>query len=151
MNRLCKTVIAASAFSILAAVSATAGPVEERKELMKTVVKSLKLSIKMVKGEMPYDAAVAAAAMQTIHEVPDKYIKLFPEDSDIHPDTTASPKIWQDMKGFLERAEDLKVASAKTKDAASQGVDAFKAVLFGELVKTCKGCHETYRIKKEKK
>ena len=150
MKRLYKSVIAASVFSVLAAATASAGPVEERKELMKTVVKSLKLSIKMVKGEMPYDAAAAAAAMQTIHEVPDKYIKLFPEGSDKHPETEASPRIWQDMKGFVEKAGDMKIASAKTRDAASQGLDAFKAALFGELVKTCKGCHEAYRIKKEK-
>ncbi|MFQ5626666.1 MAG: cytochrome c, partial [Methyloligellaceae bacterium] len=62
----------------------------------------------------------------------------------------ASPKIWQDMQGFLAKAEDLKTASAKARDAASQGQDAFKAVLFADLVKACKGCHDAYRIKKKK-
>ena len=38
MKRLYKSVIAASVFSVLAAATASAGPVEERKELMKTVV-----------------------------------------------------------------------------------------------------------------
>jgi len=151
MNRLYKAVIVASAISVAgAAIPAVAGPVEERKELMKTVVKSLKLSVKMAKGEMPYDAAAAAAAMQTIHDVPDKFVKLFPEGSDMHEKTEAKPKIWEDMKGFLSKAEDMKVSSAKTKTAAGQGQDAFKTALFTDLVKTCKGCHETYRIKKDK-
>ena len=149
MNRLYKAVFVACALSVMAGAAA-AGPVEDRQELMKSVVKSLKLSIKMVKGELPYDAAAAAAAMQTIHDVPDKYTKLFPAGSDTHPKTEASPKIWQDMQGFLAKAEDMKTASAKANDAASQGQDAFKAAIFGELVKSCKGCHEAYRIKKKK-
>jgi len=134
----------------MAEAAAAAGPVEERKELMKSVGKSIKLTVKMVKGELPYDAAAAAAAMQTIYEVPDKYVTLFPAGSDKHPETEAAPKIWQDMQGFIAKTKDLKTASAKARDAASQGLDAFKTVLFNDLVKACKGCHEPYRIKKEK-
>ncbi len=151
MNRLYKAIVDASVLGVLAAATASAGPVEDRKELMKSNGKSMKLSVQMVKGEIPYDAAAAAAAMQSIHEVPDKFIKLFPAGSDTHPETKASPKIWKDMKGFLEKAEDLKVASAKARDTANQGLEAFKAVLFGEVGKACKGCHDTYVIPKEKK
>jgi cytochrome c556 len=148
MNGLYKTLIVASALSVVVASSAVAGPVEDRKELMKSVGKSVKLSVQMAKGDVPYDAAAAAAAMQTIHDVPDKFVKLFPQGSDKHPKTEASPKIWQDMNGFLAKAADLKAASAKTKAAASQGQQAFQAAVFGPLVKTCKGCHDAYRIKK---
>ena len=115
---------------------------------MKTVGKSVKLAVSMAKGDVPFDAAAAAAAMQTIQDVPDKYVKLFPQGSDKHPKTEASPKIWQDMNGFLAKANDLKAASAKTKAAASQGQQAFQAAVFGPLVKACKGCHDAYRIKK---
>jgi len=148
MNSLYKAVIVASVLSVAAAASAVAGPVEDRKELMKSVGKSVKLAVPMAKGDVPYDAAAAAAAMQTINEVPDKYVKLFPQGSDKHPKTEASPKIWQDMNGFLAKAADLKAASAKARDAASQGQDAFRAAVFGPLVKACKGCHDAYRIKK---
>ena len=148
MNRLCKAVIIASALSVTASVSAVAGPVEDRKELMKSVVKSVKLAVPMAKGEVPFDAAAAAAAMQTINEVPDKFVKLFPAGSDKHEKTEASPKIWQDMNDFMAKAADLKAASAKTKTAAGQGLDAFKAAVFDDLVKTCKACHDAYRIKK---
>lgn len=150
MNRLYKAVIAASVLSVAAAATAVAGPVEDRKELMKSVGKSMKLAVPMAKGEAPFDAAKAAEAMRTINGVPDKFVKLFPEGSGTHPKTEASPKIWQDMKGFLAKSEDLKVASAQAIDAAGKGADAFKAALFGPLVKACKGCHEGYRIKKKK-
>lgn len=151
MNSLCKAVIVASVLSVAAAASAVAGPVEDRKELMKSVVKSVKLAVPMAKGEVPFDAAAAAAAMQIISDVPDKFVKLFPEGSGTHPKTEASPKIWQNMNDFLAKAADLKTASAKTKAAASQGPDAFKAAVFGSLLKACKGCHDAYRIKKENK
>ena len=148
MNRLYKAAVAAGALSVAAAATAAAGPVEDRQELMKSVGKSIKLSVRMAKGEVPYDAAAAAAAMQTINGVPDKFTKLFPEGSDMHLKTTAALRIWEDMKGFLARAADMKAASAKARVAAGQGQDAFKAAVLGPVLKTCKACHDTYRIKK---
>lgn len=148
MNRFYKAVIVASALSVAAVTAGAAGPVEDRQELMKSVGKSIKLSLQMAKGELPYDAAAAASAMQTIQGVPDRFTKLFPKGSDLHPKTTAAPKIWQDMKGFLARSADMKVASAKARGAAGQGKDAFKAAVLGPVLKTCKACHDAYRVKK---
>ena len=148
MNRLYKAVIVSSVLSVAAAVTAVAGPVEDRQELMKSVGKSLKVAIPMAKGEVPFDAARAAEAMRTINGVPEKFVKLFPEGSDMHLKTTASPKIWENMKDFLAKSVELKMASAQTMAAAGKGADAFKAAVFGPLLKSCKACHDTYRIKK---
>lgn len=148
MNSLCKAVILASALSVASVASAVAGPVEDRQELMKSVVESVKIAVPMAKGETPFDAAAAAAAMQTINEVPDKFVKLFPAGSDKHEKTEAAPKIWQDMNDFMAKAAALKAASATTKAAASQGQDAFKVAVFDSLLKACKECHDAYRIKK---
>ncbi len=148
MNSLCKAVIVASTLSVASAASAVAGPVEDRKELMKSVVKSVKIAVPMAKGEVPFDATAAAAAMQTISGVPDKFVMLFPAGSDKHEKTEASPKIWTNMKDFMAKADDLKAAIEKTKTAAGEGEGAFKTAVFGSLVKTCKACHDAYRIKK---
>ncbi len=148
MNRMFGAVIAVSALGVAAGATATAGPVEDRQELMKSVGKSIKLSVQMVKGEIPYDAAAAAAAMQTINGVPGRFEKLFPAGSDLHPKTAAARKIWEDMKGFLAKSADMKAASAKAKIAAGQGQAAFKAAIFGSVLKTCKACHDAYRIKR---
>ena len=58
MNGLYKTLIVASALSVAVASTAVAGPVEDRKELMKTVGKSVKLAVSMAKGDVPFDAAL---------------------------------------------------------------------------------------------
>lgn len=125
-------------------------PVKARKELMKSVGKSAKTSAQMVKGQVPFDAAAAEAAMMTISGVPEKYLKLFPKGTSMkeNPDTEASPKIWEDMKGFTEAANKMKAASDAGAAAAKKGPNEFKAA-FGNLIKTCKSCHEGYRIKKQ--
>ncbi len=124
-------------------------PVKARRALMKGVVgKNAKLALQMVKGETPFDAAKAGAVMAAISDVPDRYVKLFPEGSDMDPETEASPKIWQDMTGFLAAAEKLKIDSAAASTAAAQGEAQF-ATAFNKVVENCKACHEAYRIKKE--
>ncbi|GAB4225165.1 MAG: cytochrome c [Methyloligellaceae bacterium] len=130
---------------------AAGDPIKERKELMKNVVgKNTKLAGGMVKGEVPFDAAKAAEAMKAIAAAPEKFITLFPKGSETGGETTAAPKIWEDRKGFEDWATKLNKAATAASEAAGQGADAFK-VAFGELVKTCKGCHQSYRIKKEEK
>lgn len=148
MTGYLKMLAIASGMSVALASVATAGPVEERKELMKSVGKAIKAAVPMAKGEAPYDAAAAADAMKTMNEVPDKFVKLFPEGTGDHPETEAAPKIWENMDDFVAKANDLKTASAAAMDAAGKGQEAFKAALFGSVVKTCKGCHDAYRIKK---
>lgn len=148
MRGFCKTVALAGAFTIAVGSAVAAGPIEERQELMKSVGKSIKVAVPMAKGEAPYDAEAAKAAMKTINEVPDKFVKLFPDGSQEGGETEASPKIWENMEDFMSKANALKTASAETMEAADKGQEAFKEAVFGSLVKTCKGCHDAYRIKK---
>jgi len=147
MNYL-KMIAVAGCMSMALVSVAAAGPVEDRKEIMKSVGKAIKAAVPMAKGEVPFDAAAAAAAMKTMNEAPDKFVALFPEGSGDHPETEASPKIWENKDDFAAKANDLKTASASAIEAAGKGQDAFKAALFGSVVKTCKGCHDAYRIKK---
>lgn len=149
MNRFAKFAIALGSVAVVATGAVAADdPVKDRKALMKTVGKNTKLSSQLAKGKIPYEAGQAETAMKTIAGVPDKYVTLFPEDSDIHPDTEASPKIWEDMAGFKAAAGKMKAAANAGAQAAGQGKEAFAAA-FGNLIKTCKGCHESYRIKKQ--
>lgn len=140
---------AASVFATAAAV-AQADVIKQRQELMKGVGKAAKLGGDTLKGSKPYDAAALSAAMKHIAGVPDKYVTMFPEGSgnDKFPDSEASPKIWQDMATFKESAGKLKAAAGNAAGAAEKGEAAFKAS-FAALTKTCKNCHETFRIKKE--
>ena len=124
---------------------------EAREKLMKEVSgKNAKLGDQFAKGEIPFDAQAASAAMTAIAGVPDKFAKLLPEgtDSDSDPKSEASPKIWSDMAGFLAAGDKLKVASTAVAKAAEQGQEQFAAA-FGDVFKACKGCHDAYRVKKD--
>lgn len=125
-------------------------PVKERQALMKTVAASLGLSIKMIKGQEPYDATKAAEAMTKISNASDKFNALMVEgtDSDAVAISEASPKIWQDRAGFEKILNKLKTSSAKAAEVAQGGPEAFQDIVFGDVSQTCSACHKAYRIKK---
>lgn len=150
MKRVYKSFIVASALAVVATGSFAEDIPKERQELMKTVGKAVKILVPMAKGEATYDAAAAVDAMKAINKVPDAFADMFPKGSETGSDTEASPKIWENPEGFKAKAADLKKASAEGIAQAGQGVDALKAVLFGPVLKTCKACHDEYRIKKAK-
>ena len=138
-------------FFALPAAMAEDSAHEAREKLMKEVSgKNAKLGNQFAKGEIPYDAQAASAAMTAINGVPDKFAKLLPEgtDSNSDPKSEASPKIWTDMAGFLAAGDKLKSASAAAAKAAEEGQTQFAAA-FGDVFKACKGCHDTYRVKKD--
>jgi cytochrome c556 len=144
------TAFAVAAVATLAlgatAVLAQQNPIEARQALMKDNGKHAKLAVAMVKGEAPFDLAKAKEIFATFEAAAQKMPDLFPPDSKTGHDTTAAPKIWEDMADFKARfvkfGEDAKAAQDSVKD-----LDSFK-VAMGGLGKECGGCHENYRIKK---
>ena len=95
---------------------------------------------------LKFDAAKAKEVLQVYANAADKMHTYFPENSKTGGETTAAPKIWESQAEFRKRfddwAADIKTASAQTND-----LDSFKAA-FGNVTKSCGGCHETFRIKK---
>ena len=142
-----KLVIAISMLS-LAASAAFADPILDRQGLMKERGKLVGGLSKIAKGEADFDAAAVLTALQALQVNAEKVDvdALFPAGSD-KGDTTASPKIWEDMAGFKTTNEkyvaDVKAAVA----AAPADVDALKAQI-GTLGNDCGTCHQTYRVKK---
>ncbi len=130
---------------------AGAGPegiIKQRKALMKDVVlKGLKAMKQMVKDDF-IDAEEAAKHMAKIAEVADGFAKRFPKGTESGFKTTAGPKIWVDGLDFEAKFTRFAVDARAASIAATQGDGAFKAA-FLKVAKNCKGCHETYRIKKK--
>ena len=142
-----KLVIAISMLS-LAASAAFADPILDRQGLMKERGKLVGGLSKIAKGEADFDAAAVLTALQALQVNAEKVDvdALFPAGSD-SGDTTASPKIWQDMAGF-KTANEKYVADVKAAVAAAPAdVDALKAQI-GTLGNDCGTCHQTYRVKK---
>ena len=105
----------------------------------------------MVKGKVPANKDDLVAHATALHQTSLTVPHLFPAGTgpDVVPETESLPKIWQDWAGFEAKAKALQDESAKLVAVAQGGdVVAFKAQ-FGAVGKTCGGCHDAYRLKKD--
>ena len=140
--------VAAVAIAALGAtvVLAQQDPIAARKALMKANGQGAGALAKMLKGEAPFDPAVAKKAFASFEDAAAKMPTLFPDNSKIGGETAASPKIWENMADvkarFVKLGNDAKAADASVKD-----LDSLKAA-FSQLGKNCNDCHELYRLKK---
>ncbi|MBZ9894984.1 MULTISPECIES: cytochrome c [unclassified Mesorhizobium] len=142
-----KLVVAISMLAF-AGSAAFADPILDRQALMKERGKIVGGLSKVVKGEEPFDAAAVLTALQALQANAEKFDAdvLFPAGSDTG-DTTAAPKIWQDMAGF-KATEDKYLADVKAAVAAAPAdVDSLKTQI-GVIGSDCGTCHKGYRVKK---
>jgi cytochrome c556 len=145
---LAAVVAATLAFGTIGAVWAAGDPIAERKALMKANGGAFGgVMVKMAKGETAYDAAAVKAALAKIDEDAKGFAALFPKGSETGGETAASPKIWEDPKGFQAELAKLRTVVAAQSMAAGTDLAGLK-VAVGEIGKVCSSCHETYRIKK---
>jgi cytochrome c556 len=121
-------------------------PIAARQDLMEKNQDAAKIIFGMAQGKVPYDAAQAGAAAQSIVDDMAEFVTLFPEGSD-KGDTSASPAIWENMDDFKAMAANLATDAQAAVDAAPKGLDAFVATL-APIGQDCGGCHEKYRIKR---
>jgi cytochrome c556 len=142
-----KLVIAISMLAF-AGSAAFADPILDRQALMKERGKIAGGLAKVAKGDEPFDAAAVLTQLQALQANAEKFDvdALFPKGSDTG-DTTAGPKIWEDMAGF-KAAEDKYLADVKAAVAAAPAdVGTLKAQV-GAIGSDCGTCHQGYRIKK---
>ncbi len=137
--------IIAVAFGITA-VTAQSNPIAARQALMKTNGREGKIGSDMIRGKIPFDLAKAREMFAAFLDAANKMPNLFPENSKMGGDTSASPEIWVHMDDFKARfaklAADSKAALETVKDRES-----FTAA-YRNVNQTCDGCHEHYRVKK---
>lgn len=148
MRKIITVICAATLLSSgLAYAASHSDPISTRKAEMKKVGGAMGAMVKMSKGEIDFDAAVALASLKTMNEVSGKFSELFPVGSEVGDKTTAAPKIWEDMAGF--KAAITKFEADTTAAIANAPADkaALGAVL-GAVGGNCKACHQDYRIKK---
>ena len=138
------------ALSVLTFAGASAiaaeDPIATRQAIMSSVGAAAGLGGGMMKGDVAYSPAAGKSAIATMRAASLTFGDFFPEGSD-DGDTTASPKIWEDMAGFQEKLESLQTDTAMAAMDVPQAQAAVQE-LVGMLGKSCKGCHEEYRIKK---
>lgn len=118
-------------------------PIAERQALMKANNAASRTAFGMAMGKTPFDATVAAAAMQTLADDMAKFVTLFPEGSDTG-DTSASPDIWTNFEDFKAISAKLEADAKAAGAAAANGLEAFKVAL-GPVGEACSTCHKKYR------
>ena len=146
-------IIAVLSTTLLVLLSAAAvaeeDPILQRQELMEGMKDNgLKPMVGMARGEAEFDAATVAAGIEIMQDVAANVGDLFPEGSDTGHDTEALPAIWTDRAGFDKALENFTAATDRAAAAPPQSVDELKAML-DDLLKTCKGCHDDYRVEHE--
>ena len=130
----------------LAVSAAYADPIADRKAIMKERGGLIGGLAKMAKGETPFDAAAVLTALQALqaNEAKVDIDALFPAGSD-KGDTTAAPKIWEDMAGF-KAANDKYKADLDAAVAAPRRMSMRSAPQLGRSGGDCGGCHKPYRL-----
>ena len=117
--------------------------IKMRQRLMDSNGQAAKVAVSMIRGELPFDATIAAAVANSISHDNAVVFDLFPDGSD-KGETKAGPAIWSDKAGFkalsLKMVTDAKAAA----DAAAKGKDAFVEA-FTAVGQNCQACHEKYR------
>ena len=133
--------------AVVPAASLLAGdaPQEVRHELMKDVGGAAKNIGKMLKGEAPFDAGLANESLHTWAEAAATFGELFPEGSESGYDTEAKATIWTDRAGFEEQLALFAEKADAAVAANPQSLDELKPAA-GAVFKTCKSCHEGYRV-----
>jgi len=131
-----------------AATWAAMDPIATRQAVMKNNGMAIGTLAKMAKGEAPFDATAANLAVRIFYSGSAGYTTLFPDGTQTGGDTEASPKIWEDMAGFEAKNTAMMEAAAAAMATPIADLDGVKAAL-GAIGKTCGGCHETYRVKKD--
>lgn len=140
--------LALSSVAILTAGVAHADVIADRQAIMKDMGRSVGQLAPMVKGDKPFDAVAALAALEKIDADAKKLDvdTLFPAGSD-QGDTEASPKIWENKADFVKHAEKFRADAAAALAAKPQDLDALKSA-FQQVASNCGSCHQVYRVKK---
>lgn len=139
----------AAAITTGVALAQQKSPIEERQAIMKSYGREATVMSKMVKGELPYDAAKVNAAFTTWESGTKKLPDLFPADSKTGHDTRALPKIWTDTAKFKNHLEALAKDVAAHKADAASGPAGLKQAM-AAVGKDCKACHDEFRAEKKK-
>lgn len=145
-GNIVKTVFISTLLAITSIAVAGDDPREQRHELMEGVRDAAKVIGAMLRGEAEYDAAAAMESLQVFKAGASEFGDLFPEGS--QEGSEAAPAIWEDRAGFEQALQNWRDATDTAIAAAPTNLEDAKPVL-GPIFKTCKGCHDEYRIEDE--
>ena len=141
--------IAPSVLSLGLAQSASADQHENkfRKSVMKAVGGTMGGLAAVLKKQASAEHAVPLA--HTMYQLSKVVPHVYPEGSDFG-ETRALLAIWEKRVEFKAAVEAFQAAALNISKVSHSGDIAAYGAAFGQLGKSCKGCHENFRKKKDK-
>ena len=137
-----------SMFFISSLALAGASPIEKRQQLMEDTRDAAKVIGGMLKEKQPFDAQAAMDSLKVWRKTAAEAGDMFPEGSETGHETEAKATIWTDRDGFNEKMADF---GKKVDAAIAANPESLEALgeAAGPIFKSCKACHEGYRVEKE--
>ncbi|WP_417689817.1 c-type cytochrome [Pseudidiomarina sp.] len=120
--------------------------VEYRQKALSVMQNNFAYMGDMLKGDMPFDAAIFAERAETfaaLASVP--WVGFSQEGAMPGSNTDALPAIWDNWDDFQERAEQLQMDANALTAAAATGDQGQMRSAFMTAAKNCKGCHDQYK------
>ncbi|NNU81210.1 cytochrome c [Halovulum dunhuangense] len=143
-------------FASLAAVGAASfavaeahDPVALREAKMTTVGQSTQIVGDMLRGNTPFDAAAANAALVAMRDAAQGFGELFPEGTELAGSNkdAAAPAIWENRADFDAEIAKFDAALEAAVAAEPQDMEALAAA-FGPVGQGCRSCHQNYRVER---
>ena len=105
----------------------------------------------MADGEIAIDEEKFAKDANDLDAAVNMLVDGFIEGSsrDSYPNSFASPDIWSNWDDFLEKANNLKTATAEVNQLAMTGGFVAAQTAAQELGSNCGACHRPYRIRND--
>jgi len=123
-----------------------ASAVQYRQALLRLVKSNVGALGAMAKDRIPMDAHTIernALRIEQLSLMMDDYFAV--DTREFTLETEALPKIWQNYNDFQSKIEALTQAASNLKNAAQQNKDGTYKANIGQLLKSCKGCHDNYK------
>lgn len=147
---LSRTGLAAIAVSAIALTTTAvfADAYSDRSKAMKEVGGAMQAMGKMMADPSTFDGETVEEKANIIKVNLEKAKDLFPE-GDIPDGSRAKETIWQENAEFMKLFDDGIAASEAVASAGGDFDQEAFANAFGQLGKTCKGCHTKFRAPKK--
>ena len=121
--------------------------VEYRMSLYTVIAANFAPLADMAEGKIPFNAADAKTRAERVAFITPMLKEAFPPDSNGVAHTAAKPEIWTNPTEFNQALQALIDKSAALPAAAKSGDAAKFNAAVQETGKTCKSCHDKFKVK----
>jgi cytochrome c556 len=143
-------VLASVALSIAGTVFAQVKPEDEiryRQSGMNVIGRAFGPMVNMAQDKIPYNKDVVAKNTQIIETLAGLPWNSFAAGTEKGAPTKADLKVWSEQAKFKEGADKMQQSVTKLSQTVKGGDEKAIKAAIGDLGKTCKSCHDDFRLK----